>query len=103
MENTVYYLPGMGGHLHTGLGRGISDRNYKIVGRETLGGLWGGRTDPARMLIAVYARRTSRCSEGRLAGRCGGEAFVDHYNHQRYHESFPSQSSWLPDVVVSPL
>ena len=37
MENTVYYLPGMGGRLHTGLGRGISDRNYKIVGRETLG------------------------------------------------------------------
>jgi len=37
MKKTVYYLPGMGGRLHTGLGRGIHDRNYKIVGRETLG------------------------------------------------------------------
>ena len=37
MKQTVYYLPGMGGRLNTGLGRGIHDRNYKIVGRETLG------------------------------------------------------------------
>lgn len=37
MKKTVYYLPGMGGRLDTGLGRGIHDRNYKIVGRETLG------------------------------------------------------------------
>ena len=37
MKDTVYYLPGMGGHLNTGLGKGIQDRGYKIVGRETLG------------------------------------------------------------------
>ena len=37
MRDTVYYLPGMGGHLNTGLGKGIQDRGYKIVGRETLG------------------------------------------------------------------
>ncbi len=37
MKDTVYYLPGMGGRLNTGLGRGIYDRGYKVVGRETLG------------------------------------------------------------------
>ncbi|MDC1223799.1 hypothetical protein N8Z91_02820 [Ascidiaceihabitans sp.] len=37
MKDTVYYLPGMGGRLNTGLGRGIHDRGYKVVGRETLG------------------------------------------------------------------
>ena len=37
MKDTVYYLPGMGGRLNTGLGRGIHDRGYKIVGRETRG------------------------------------------------------------------
>ena len=37
MKNTVYYLPGMGGHLNTGLGKGINDRGFQIVGRETLG------------------------------------------------------------------
>ena len=37
MKDTVYYLPGMGGRLNTGLGKGIHDRGYKIVGRETLG------------------------------------------------------------------
>ena len=37
MKDTVYYLPGMGGRLNTGLGRGIYDRGYKVVGRETRG------------------------------------------------------------------
>ena len=37
MNNTVYYLPGMGGRLNTGLGRGIHDRGFKVVGRETRG------------------------------------------------------------------
>jgi hypothetical protein len=37
MKDTVYYLPGMGGRLNTGLGRGIHDRGYKVVGRETRG------------------------------------------------------------------
>ena len=37
MKDTVYYLPGMGGRLNTGLGRGIHDRGYNIAGRETLG------------------------------------------------------------------
>ncbi len=37
MNNTVYYLPGMGGRLHTGLGRGIHDRGFKVVGPETRG------------------------------------------------------------------
>ena len=37
MKDTVYYLPGMGGRLNTGLGRGIHDRGYKVVGPETRG------------------------------------------------------------------
>lgn len=31
----IYYLPGYGGQLRTGLGRGLSDRGYLPVGRET--------------------------------------------------------------------
>lgn len=37
VKNTAYYLPGMGGRLSTGLGKGIHERGYKVVGRETLG------------------------------------------------------------------
>jgi hypothetical protein len=37
MKDTAYYLPGMGGRLNTGLGRGIHDLGYKVVGRETRG------------------------------------------------------------------
>ncbi len=34
---TVYYLPGYGGRLSTGLGEGLASRGYQIAGRETVG------------------------------------------------------------------
>lgn len=34
---TVYYLPGRGGRLLTGLGKAIYDRGFDITGRETVG------------------------------------------------------------------
>ena len=37
MKNTVYYLPGMGGRLKTGLGQAILDRGFQVIGRETRG------------------------------------------------------------------
>ena len=37
MEKTVYYLPGRGGQLSTGLGKGLADRGLPVLGRETLG------------------------------------------------------------------
>lgn len=30
----VYYLPGHGGSLHTGLGEGLLSRGHEITGRE---------------------------------------------------------------------
>jgi hypothetical protein len=37
MKDTAYYLPGMGGRLNAGLGRGIHDRGYKVVVCESRG------------------------------------------------------------------
>jgi hypothetical protein len=37
MKDTVYYLPGMGGRLETGLGEGIIQHGCSVVGRATLG------------------------------------------------------------------
>ena len=37
MKNTIYYLPGMGGHLGSGLGQGLLSRGYHVTGRETTG------------------------------------------------------------------
>ena len=37
MKNTIYYLPGMGGRLSTGLGQAILDRGFQVIGRETCG------------------------------------------------------------------
>lgn len=34
---TVYYLPGSGGQLGTGLGQGLMDRGFQVTGRETRG------------------------------------------------------------------
>ena len=33
----IYYLPGMGGRLDQGLGHGLLERGYSLIGRETLG------------------------------------------------------------------
>lgn len=37
MNKTVYYLPGRGGQITTGLGEGLRERGCLVVGRETLG------------------------------------------------------------------
>ena len=36
-HRTVYYLPGQGGQLATGLGQGLIDRGFHVTGRETRG------------------------------------------------------------------
>ena len=33
----IYYLPGHGGRLTSGLGQALVDRGYEVVGRETVG------------------------------------------------------------------
>ena len=37
IANTVYYLPGWGGQLNTGLGQALISRGFDITGRETRG------------------------------------------------------------------
>lgn len=36
-SRTVYYLPGYGGQLATGLGQGLLSRGFEVAGRETRG------------------------------------------------------------------
>ena len=36
-SETVYYLPGWGGSLGTGLGQALLDKGYDVTGRETVG------------------------------------------------------------------
>jgi hypothetical protein len=36
-QNTIYYLPGHGGQLATGLGQALMDRGFDVTGRETRG------------------------------------------------------------------
>ena len=37
MTRPIYYLPGQGGRLHTGLGEGLLSRGFNVAGRETVG------------------------------------------------------------------
>jgi predicted alpha/beta hydrolase family esterase len=37
MSKSVYYLTGMGGRLHTGLGEALSSRGFELYGRELFG------------------------------------------------------------------
>lgn len=37
MNNVLYYLPGRGGEITTGLGQGMLDRGFSVTGRATRG------------------------------------------------------------------
>jgi hypothetical protein len=37
MTKSIYYLPGHGGRLRTGLGEGLFSRGFDVSGRETVG------------------------------------------------------------------
>ncbi len=37
MAENIYYLPGWGGQLSTGLGQGLRDRGFSVMGRESRG------------------------------------------------------------------
>ena len=37
MKDTIYYLPGYGGRLSTGLGKALLDRELSVTGRESVG------------------------------------------------------------------
>jgi hypothetical protein len=37
VRREIYYLPGMGGRLDRGLGHGLLERGYSLMGRETVG------------------------------------------------------------------
>ncbi|HOX68519.1 MAG TPA: alpha/beta hydrolase [Burkholderiaceae bacterium] len=37
MSKTIYYLPGRGGRIATGLGEGLLNRGFDVTGRETVG------------------------------------------------------------------
>jgi hypothetical protein len=37
MDRSIYYLPGHGGRLETGLGEGLLSRGFEVAGRETVG------------------------------------------------------------------
>lgn len=58
MTNPIYYLPGHGGRLETGLGEGLISRGFAVTGRETIGEF---RTLPFSEQVAIVAEdlRTS--------------------------------------------
>ena len=53
MTRSIYYLPGHGGHLETGLGEGLLSRGFDVIGRETLGDF---KTLPFREQVALVAQ-----------------------------------------------
>lgn len=52
MTKTIYYLPGHGGRLGTGLGEALLSRGYTVTGRETVDEF---RTIPFSEQVAIIA------------------------------------------------
>lgn len=51
-NRTIYYLPGHGGQLATGLGQGLMDRGFDVTGRETRGDFCALPFDEQLQIIA---------------------------------------------------
>ena len=52
MKKTIYYLPGYGGQLDSGLGQGLLERGFDVTGRATVGEF---RQLPFREQVEVVA------------------------------------------------
>lgn len=66
MKNTIYYLPGSGGRVRTGLGEGILELGYDLKGRETPWSFEGLSFDEQLELVTQDLRKEFWTSDSRV-------------------------------------
>jgi hypothetical protein len=77
MDPTVYYLPGHGGLISTGLGAAIADRSYGVTGRETVGAFYQLPFQEQVRLVAEDLERDFWSEDARVvANSFGGYLFL---------------------------
>ena len=95
--NTIYYLPGQGGQLQTGLGAALTNRGYAVVGRETRGDfrkLWF--PDQLDLIAADLKRDFWREDAYVVANSYGAYLFL---HTQAEMEPFPGHVLLLSPIV----
>lgn len=97
MANQIYYLPGSGGLLHTGLGSGLISRGYEPRGRETVGEFRRLRFGEQVDLIAQDLERDFWEPTARvIANSFGGYLF---FNALAQLPAFPGKALVLSPIV----
>jgi hypothetical protein len=77
VTQTVYYLPGHGGLISTGLGAAIADRGFAVTGRETVGEFYQLPFQEQVRLVADDLERDFWSSDARVvANSFGGYLFL---------------------------
>lgn len=97
MQKLIYYLPGYGGRVTTGLGLALSERGLKIAGRETVDNF---RSLPFLEQVELIAAdlRTDFWTKDALviANSFGGYLFL---NAQAMLPSYPGRALILSPIV----
>jgi len=97
MHRTVYYLPGWGGRLATGLGAAIAQRGFDIAGRETRGEFKdAGFTAQVNMVAADLQQHFWYPNAIVIANSFGGYLFL---HAQSQLPAFPGRVVLLSPIV----
>lgn len=97
MSKTVYYLPGWGGRLSTGLGQALTERGYDLAGRETRGDFKeAGFTAQVQMVAEDLVRYFWSADSKVIANSFGGYLFL---HAQSRLEPFPGNVILLSPIV----
>ena len=97
MQELVYYLPGYGGRLTTGLGQALSERGLKIAGRETIGDFRSLPFSEQVELIAADLRADFWVQDALvIANSFGGYLFL---HAQAMLPSYPGRALILSPIV----
>ena len=97
LDTAIYYLPGRGGQISTGLGQGIIDRGFNVAGRETRGEFnnrsFKAQVDQIATDLESHFWRSSACV---VANSYGAYLFL---HAQAHLTPFPGRVLLLSPIV----
>ena len=97
MDRTVYYLPGNGGRIDTGLGQGLAQRGFHVAGRMTVGEFRSLRLgEQSRIIAQDLVQHFWRPDAHVVANSYGGYLFLQ---AQALLQPFPGKVLLLSPIV----
>lgn len=99
VTKTIYYLPGNGGQLHTGLGEGLTSRGWNVTGRATVDDFRAMRFDDQVDTVAADLRDHFWHPQAQVVGNSFGAYLFLHA--QARLPAFPGRVLLLSPIIGS--